>query len=127
MLWQRFQLDFEDPGDLVLTQRLERDDVVDSVQAVRFERRTQSISYILPTSDDVRSHADNGVFKVYRSALAIGQTPVIENLEHDVPDIRMRLFDFIQQDHGIRPAAHTLGQISALVVADVSWRGSDQS
>ena len=38
----------------------------------------------------------------------------------------MGLFDFVQQDHGVGPAADGLGQHAALFVAHVARRGADQ-
>ena len=76
---------------------------------------------------DIRRHDDDGVLEVHRPALAVRQPTIIENLQHDVPDIRMRLLDFIQQDDRIRPPPDALGEIAALVIADISRRRSDQA
>jgi len=39
----------------------------------------------------------------------------------------VRLLDLVEQDHGVRPAAHGLGQAAALVVADVAGGRADQA
>ena len=39
----------------------------------------------------------------------------------------MRLLDFVEQHHGIRPAAHLLGELAALFVAHVSRRRADHA
>ena len=39
----------------------------------------------------------------------------------------MRLFDLIEEHHGVWPAAHRLGELSTFVIADVAWRRSDQA
>ena len=40
-----------------------------------------------------------------------------------VEHVRMGLLDLVEQHHGVRPAADRLGQLTALVVADVAGRG----
>src|SRR5688572_18841710 len=51
---------------------------------------------------------------------------VLEDLEEDVVDIRMRLFDLIQKNDGIRIALHALRELASLFVAHVPGRRSDQ-
>src|SRR4051812_18679710 len=60
-------------------------------------------------------------------ALAIRETPVIQNLEHRVEDIRMRLLDFIEEDHRIGPPPDLFGQLAAFVITDVAWRRANHS
>ena len=38
----------------------------------------------------------------------------------------VRLLDLVEQDHAVRPAPHRLGELAALVVADVAGRRADQ-
>src|SRR5207247_7638135 len=40
--------------------------------------------------------------------------------------IRMGLFDFVEQNHGIRIPLYTLGKLATSLVADIPWRRSDQ-
>ena len=51
---------------------------------------------------------------------------VLEHLQQDVEDVRMRLLDFVEQDDRVRIALHLLGELPALFVADVSGRRADQ-
>ena len=46
----------------------------------------------------------------------------VEDLEEQLQHVGMRLFDFIEQHHGIRPAAHGFGENSAFAVADIAGR-----
>jgi hypothetical protein len=39
----------------------------------------------------------------------------------------VRLFDLVEQHDAVRFAAHGLGELAALLVADVSRRGADQA
>ena len=73
----------------------------------------------------VRRHDDDDVLEVDRASLAVGQPSVVEQLQQDVQDLGMRLLDLVEQHHGVRPAAHGFGQLTGLVVADVSGRRAD--
>ena len=75
---------------------------------------------------DVAGHDHDGVLEVDRPALAVGQPAVVEHLEQDVEHVRVRLLDLVEQDHLVRPPADRLGQLAALLVADVAGRRADQ-
>ena len=75
---------------------------------------------------DVRGHDDDGVLEVDPVAEAVGQVAVLEHLQQDVEQIRMRLLDLVEQDDRVRVALHLLGELPALLVADVSGRRADQ-
>ena len=76
---------------------------------------------------EVRRHDHDGVLEVDRAALAVGQAPVVEQLEQDVQHLRVRFLDLVEQDDGIGPPAHRLGELAGFVVADVSGRRADQA
>jgi hypothetical protein len=57
---------------------------------------------------EVRGHHDHGVAEIHGAALAIGQAAIVEHLQQHVEHVRMRLLDFIEQDHGIRAGAAPL-------------------
>ena len=69
---------------------------------------------------------ENGVLEVDPVAETVGQMTVLEHLQQDVEEVRVRLLDFIQQDDGVRVALDLLGQLPALFVTDVAGRRSDQ-
>ena len=56
----------------------------------------------------------------------IGQLAVLQDLQQDILDIRVRLFDLVKQHHAVRAAAHGLGQLPALVMAKVARRRTQQ-
>ena len=75
----------------------------------------------------VRRHDDNRVAEVDRTTLVVGQSSVVEHLQQDVEDIGVGLLDFIEQHDRVGLAPHGLGELSALVVTDVSRRRTDQT
>ncbi len=78
------------------------------------------------TRAQVRRQDQDHVAEVDRAALAVGEPAVVEHLQQDVEDLRVGLLDLVEQDHGVRPAADRLGELAALVVADVAGRRTDQ-
>ena len=127
---------------LLLTQRTEDHDIVHAVEKLRPEALPQQLHHLLPCRvkrrfavqvlrlqqmrAQVRGHDQHRVLEVHRAALRVRQPPIVEHLQQNVEDIRMRLLDLVEQNHGIRPPAHRLGQLAALVVADISRRRADQ-
>ena len=103
-------------------ERVELDDLVDPVQELRPEELAQRLG-----GADVRGHHDHRVPEVDRAALAVGQPAVVQDLEQHVEDLRVRLLDLVEQDDRVRAAADRLGELAALVVADVPGRRADQA
>ena len=75
---------------------------------------------------DVRRHDHDRVAEVDLAALGVRQLPVLEDLEEDVEDVRVGLLDLVEEDDGVRLAAHGLGELAALVVADVAGGRADE-
>ena len=75
----------------------------------------------------VTGHDNQRILKVHAAALAIGQAAIIQNLQQYVEDVRMCLFDFVQQDDTVGVTAYSLGKLATLVIAHISWRGTDQA
>ena len=69
---------------------------------------------------EVRRQDDDRVLEVDRAPLPVGEPPVVEHLEQHVPDVRVRLLDLVEEDHAVRPPAHRLGELPALLVPDVA-------
>ena len=66
------------------------------------------------------------VAEVDPAALGVGQVPVLQDLEQDVEDLRVGLLDLVEQHDRVALAADRLGQLAALVEADVARRRADQ-
>ena len=58
--------------------------------------------------------------------LRVGQVAVVEDLQQHVEDVRVRLLDLVEQDEPVGLAAHRLGELAAVVVADVAGRRADE-
>ena len=127
----------DDPLDLGLRQRLEQHDVVDPVEELGPEVRPQlapgppsrasgliSPSGVTPSSRyvraDVGGHDHDRVAEVDRTALRVGEPAVVEHLQQRVEHVGVGLLDLVEQHHRVRLAAHRLGELAALLVADVA-------
>src|SRR5579883_261690 len=69
---------------------------------------------------------DDGVPEVDGLAVRVGEAAIVEQLQEQVEDFRVRLLDFIEKDDAVRAAAHGLGELTGLIVADIAWRGADE-
>ena len=76
---------------------------------------------------EVRGQNDDRVLKVYGPALRVRDPAVVEDLKQDVEYIRMCLFNFVKQNDGIRTATHSLGQLTAFLIAHVSGRRANET
>jgi hypothetical protein len=61
-----------------------------------------------------------------KSTVPVRQPPVVENLEQYMEYIRMRFLDLIEQHHRVRFSPHSLGQLPAFVVPDITRRRANQ-
>src|SRR5262249_28817532 len=75
---------------------------------------------------DVRRHDHDHVPEVDLAPLRVGQLPVLEDLQQDVEAIGVRFLDLVEEDDRVRLAPHGLGELAALVVADVAGRRADE-
>ena len=66
-------------------------------------------------------HNNYRIFKINLSALGIRNVSIIQNLKKNVKHIRMRLLHLIKQDNRIRIAANLFAELSALLIAHISW------
>ena len=75
----------------------------------------------------VRRHDQHDVGEVDRATLAVGEATVVEHLQQHVEHVGVGLLDLVEQHHAVGPAAHGLGELAALVVADVAGRRADEA
>src|SRR6266404_4338991 len=133
---QVFQPQVDDLHQLFLAQRMEDDDVVHAIQELRLEMPMQRLHHLLRGAlerigganvfrlqirrPEVRGHDNDRVLEIDLAALAVGEAPVIHDLQQDVEHVRMRLFNFVEEHNCVWMPPHLLGELSAFVVADVS-------
>ena len=75
---------------------------------------------------EVARHDEDDVGEVDGAALTVGEASVVEHLEQEVVDVGVGLFDLVEEDDRVGPAADRLGQLAALFVADVAGRRADE-
>ncbi len=134
---QLMQYQFNDFLNLFCLQRFEHNDVINTVQEFRTEEVHQHLLNLFSVHRALRfhnlvaakvtGHDNQGILEVNDTAFTIGQTTIVQNLQQYVKDICMCLFDFIQQDYAVRMTTHSLGQLTAFIIADVSGRRTDQT
>ena len=76
---------------------------------------------------DVAGHDDDRVLEVDGASLRVGQAAVVEELQQDIEDVWMSLLDLIKEHDLVRTAANGLGELAALLVADVARRSTQQA
>ena len=72
-------------------------------------------------------HDENHVAKVRLATVVIGQSAVIHHLQQQVEHLRVRLFDFIQQNDGVRVLRDRLGEQSTLIEPHITGRRADKA
>src|SRR5262245_9858072 len=145
------ELGDEQPHDspqVVVGQRLEDDDLVDAVDELGVERaldltqdhlrdasadlvgirrlEPQRALLLDEARADVRRHDDDRVLEVHPVAETVGEVAVLEHLQQDVEDVRVRLLDLVEQHDRVRIPLHFLGELAALFVPDVAGRRANQ-
>ncbi len=76
---------------------------------------------------DVGGHDHDGVLEVHRAALAVGEPAVVHQLEEHVEHVDVCLLELVEQHHRVRPPAHRLGELAALVVTHVAGRRAHEA
>jgi hypothetical protein len=75
----------------------------------------------------VRSHDDNRVSEIDLSAKAVRDFALFQNLEQEMHDIGMSLFDLIEEHNRVGAPSNGLGKLSAFFVAHIARRRTDQA
>src|SRR6185312_7717063 len=128
-------------------QRMEDDDLVNTVQELGLEGILQLAEYlrlhgfILVLIDlrlilgllesngrfliqqgcsNVGGHDHNSIAEVYRAALGVGQLAIFQNLEQHVENVGVRFLDLVKQDDAVRLASYGLRELSTLFITDIS-------
>ena len=91
----------------------------------RFIRKAQGLGRYDALGADIGGHDDHGVLEVDLVALGVRDMTLVQDLQQDVKDIRMRLLDLIKQYDRIGMAAHLFGQLATLFIAHIAGCGAD--
>lgn len=75
----------------------------------------------------VGGHDDDHILEVDSPPKAVGEVSFFHDLQQHVVDVRVCLFDFVEQHDGVRTATDLLGELSTFIEADVSGRSTDQA
>src|SRR5947209_11065845 len=133
---------------------MEDDDLIDTIEELRLEGVLQFAQYlafhalilvlvgfvfvlglfeanggffIQESCANIRCHDYNSVTEVNRASLGVSQLAIFKDLQQHVEDIRVSLFDFVEQDHTIGFTAYRLGELTTLFITDISWRGTNEA
>ena len=128
-LLQRLHLEAHDLLDVTLVEPVEHHDLVDPVQELRLEvvpHRREHGGFV-GAAAEVARHDEHGVLEVDRAALAVGEAPVVHDLEQHVEHVGVRLLDLVEQDHRVGASTDGFRELPALLVADVAGRRAHQA
>src|SRR5690606_24479072 len=129
------------PQDDIARQRRKRNDGVEPVAEFRREHAPDFGHFIAnhtavgkPDGRTIQrlgarvgGHDDDDVAEIGLAPVVVGKGAVVHDLQQDVEHIRMRLLDFIEQQHAVRLLGDGFGKQAALVEADIPRRRTDQA
>ncbi len=130
----------DDAQDDLLVQRLERDHRIEPVTKLRREHaldvghlvaglarvRETDRRALQQLGACVRGHHDDHVAEIGLAAVVIGQSAVVHDLQQNVENVRMRLFDLVKEQYRVRLLGDRFGQQAALIESYIARRRADQ-
>ncbi len=75
----------------------------------------------------VGGHDNHGIAKIYLPPLGIGEAAVLQDLQENIEDLRMGLFNFVEEDYRIGLLPHLFRQLPRLFIAHIAGRGANQA
>src|SRR5215218_3613110 len=149
LLAEALYLDLDDVAHVLALELVEHDDLVDPVQELGTEdlaqlagdptlhllvgesgvvrAEAQRLGLVDGLRPDVGGHDEDHVLEVHRTALRVGELSVLQDLQHDVEDVRMGLLDLVEENDAVGTAPDLLGELATLVVTDVAGRRTNQT
>ncbi len=73
----------------------------------------------------ITCHDDNRILEVHLAALGIRNPAIVKDLQEDIEYIGVGLFNLVEENDGVRVLPHLLGELTALLVADIARRRAD--
>src|SRR5262249_32396228 len=95
--------------------------------SVFLNKEAERFSFGNEARADVRGHDDDRILEIHLMAKVVSELAVVEYLQKDVENIRMRLLDFIEEHDRIWFAAHRFGQLAAFFIAYIARRRADEA
>src|SRR5215216_6678013 len=148
-LAEALYLDLDDVAHVLALELVEDDDLVDPVEELGSEdlaqlardpafhllvgettlvgAESQRLGLVDRLRPDVGGHDQDDVLEVHGAALRVRELPVLKDLQHDVEDVGVGLLDLVEENDRVGTPADLLGELAALVVADVAWRRTDET
>ena len=135
-------LQADDIAYLLLIERLEHDDFIDTVEELGSDGLPQHLhdlrlgglgvhAFLLVLADELAAEVggedDKGVLEVHRPPFVVGQSPVVQHLQQHIEHIGMGFLYLVEEHHAVGFASDGFGELSALVVAHISRRCTDES
>ncbi len=132
----------DNAANFMFLQGVEDDGLINPIEKLRAETTAQGfhdarshffVATIIPDHiqnvlrSQVARHDDDGIFAIHRATLRVGDATIVKNLQHDIEDIWVSLFNFIKQNHRIGAATNGFRQLSTFVKSDISRRRTNQS
>ena len=87
----------------------------------------QGVAFTDELGTDVACHDDYAVPEIHLAAFGIGQMAVVEYLQQDVENVRMRLLDFVEQYKAVALAPDGFRQLPSFFEPDVSGRSAHKA
>src|SRR2546429_3975853 len=128
-----------DALQMLFPERVKGHDLVDAVDELRPERSTQCFRrfsarqlriFVRQFEDrsrpNVAGHHQHGVPEVHGAALAVGETPILQNLQQYIEYLRVGFLNFVKQNNRVRMTADLLGELPALLVSNVARGRADE-
>ena len=128
---QRIDRQLDDLREVVFGERVEHDGVVEPVHELGPERLPHELHDLLTLvfvgqgrvdqnrRAQVRRQNQDDVLEVDGAPLAVGEAPVVHDLQQHVEHLGVRLLDLVEQYDTVRASAHSLGELTALLVPHV--------
>ena len=86
----------------------------------------RSLLFAKLISSDIWGHDDDCVFEINPSSLAIFELSFIQDLEHNIQNIRRGLLNLIKENYRVWLSSHSLSKPSSFIISDISSRRSNQ-
>ena len=74
----------------------------------------------------IGGHDQYDVAEIGLASIVVGQGAVVHHLQQQIEDIRVGLFDFIEEHDGMRMFGDRLGQQATLIETDITGGGANQ-